>query len=654
MNNDIQRIRDLVRELNIYRNAYYNENQSLISDIEYDILFDELKNLECKTGTLLSNSPTRTVGFDVVSKLNKVAHKTPLLSLDKTKSLNELMKFIDNKEVLIMAKADGLTNELIYNDGELIQASTRGNGEVGEDVTHNAKTYRNIPLKIPFKGHLRLSGECIIHNSDFDKINKNLPKEERYKTPRNLTSGSVRQLDSNICNDRNVYFYAFNLLEVEDIKFYTKYQQLQWLTEQGFIPIPHTLLFFDTIHLVEQTINEIKLHCGNIGLPIDGMVITYNDIEYSKSLGRTGHHYLDGIAYKFEDETAITMLRRIEWSVGRTGIITPVAIFDTVELDGTEVSRASLHNLTIMNNLRLGVGDEIEIYKANMIIPQVLKNYTQSNNIDIPINCPVCNGETVQSTLNESTVLRCTNTHCPSQLLARFSHFVSREAMNIDGLSEATLEKFINAGLLKTFVDIFKLEYHKDTIVNMDGFGEKSYENLIEAINKSRYTTLDRVIYAVGIPNVGRTLSKAISEYFDYDPHMFISALREEFDFTELKDIGDTINKSIHQWWRNEWENNLRKDLGSYIHFNIVEKSSVDSNSVFNGKKIYATGAFANYKKEEIKTIIEALGGEFANGYAKSLDYLIVGSIKSSSKEEKAKKDGVKVLTEQEFSDIIK
>jgi DNA ligase (NAD+) len=655
MNEKIQTIKTLVSELNQYRHEYYNLARPSVSDAVYDAKFDKLKKLEDETGYILVNSPTQSVGYDVVSNLSKVTHATQLKSLDKTKSIDDINKWRKGQTLLLMLKLDGLTIELDYQNGKLVEASTRGNGEVGELVTHTVKTFKNVPKTIPYKGKLRISGEAIIHWNSFKIINQNLPQDEQYKHPRNLASGSVRQLDPKICASREVCFYAFNVLECSDTIdgiADSKRNWLNWLAMLGF-DVVQNLPF--NVDLTVKTVETIREMASQHQLPIDGLVFAYDSIEYANKCGETSHHPLHSMAFKFEDETAITKLKEIEWSVGRTGVITPVAIFETVDLDGTEVSRASLHNLTILKNLKLGIGDEIVVYKANMIIPQVLTNNTESNNIVIPDKCPVCGGHAEQVTQKDSTVLMCTNQHCPSQLLARFAHFVSRDAMNIDGLSESTLEKFINKGFIKRFIDIYNLKIHAWEIEDMEGFGKRSVEKLMHSIDKSKNVKMWNFIYALGIPNIGKSSAKTIAEYFDNDIVAFYGALHDGFDFTQLKDFGQVTHDALYTWNKDPYENALSGALGTVIKIDKPQKKQqVVTDSIFCGKKVYATGSFANYKKEEIVTLLESLGAVYMSGYAKSLDYLIVGSLKGSGKEDKAKKDGIKILTEDEFRSMIK
>jgi len=649
----IKRVKELVIECNKYRDEYYNQNNPSVSDKEYDLLFDELKSLENETGFILSNSPTQSVGYKVVSELNKVEHSIPLLSLDKTKSIDDIKKFVGDKQALLMFKYDGLTVELIYEDGALAQASTRGDGYIGEDITHNAKTFKNLPLTIPYKGYLKIVGEAIIHTNDFAKINSSLPGEEKYKTPRNLVSGSVRQLDSKICDKRNVYFYPWDVLEgLDDVCGNYRLEKLNMIVKLGFAKSEFlTIAGSNDYKYLDEMIKRLTNVANKFFIPIDGLVVKYDDIEFSKSLGSTSHHNNDGIAFKFEDETEKTILRDIEWSIGRTGVLTPVAIFDTVVLDGTEVTRASLHNISIIEKLKLGIGDIVSVAKMNMIIPQIVENYTKSNNIQIPQECPVCKGLTEIVQEKDSEVLKCKNPNCNGKILGKFVHFVSKPAMNIEGLSEATLVKFINKGWLKSFSDIYKLDKHKDKIIQFEGFGQKSYEKLWSAIQKSRNVKLNNFLVALGIPLIGKTAAKTLSEYFDYEWYEIEAALNDGFDFTRLKDFGQTMADSLMNWYKSEGYYEL-DSLMPYLNL-VKPQTQNTTDSLFNGKKIYCTGTFANFKKDELKELVSNLGAEFASGYAKSLDYLVVGSIKGSSKEGKAQKDGVKILTEDEFIKMI-
>lgn len=651
MQTKIDRIQSLVKELNTYRNEYYNLNKPSVSDTEYDTKFDELSKLEKEINYILSDSPTCTVGYEIKSKLNKRVHPTPLKSLDKTKSIDELNKWRNNKDIILMLKADGLTVELDYENGSFVGGYTRGNGEIGEDISHNCRVFKNIPLSIPFQGKLRVSGEAIIHWNDFNNINSMLSDDEKYATPRNLVAGSVRQLDNKICSQRNVYFYAFNILECSEVLLDSKHYNFAWLWEQGFWTI-FSLKLFGSVS--QRDIECMVDYAKDIGIPIDGLVGSFDSVKYSNSLTITSHHPLHSMAYKFKDEAEVTTLESVEWNVGRTGVITPVAKFKKVILDNTEVTRASLHNLSICEELELGIGDSISIIKCNMIIPQIEENFTRSNNLFIPEQCPVCGGVTIIEQLNESKVLYCTNEDCSAKLLKKFSHFVSRNAMNIDGLSEATLEKFLDEGFIEKFSDIYNIEQFKSKIVKMDGFGLKSYNNMAEAIETSKKVKFENFVFSLGIDQIGLGGAKRLAKHFNNDINAFLEATKSPYNFKGIEDFGNITSISVYEYFKNEDNMNQVLELLKYVTIKQEEKKEiVNSNSIFTGKKIYGTGSFSNYKKEELKALLESLGAEFASGYAKSLDYLIVGSLKGSSKEDKAKKDGVPVLSEDEFIKMI-
>lgn len=650
----VQQIKELTKELNQYRHEYYNLNKPTVSDTTYDEKFDLLQELERETGFVISNSPTQTVGYEVISKLQKVTHKTPLKSLAKTKSLDELNKWKGNKKTIVMLKDDGLTVELDYDNGLLYEASTRGNGEVGELITHNAKTFKNIPLSIPFKGHLRLSGEAIIHRKDFDEINFTLPDEEKYATPRNLVSGSVRQLDSKICAERNVNFYAFNVLECSEELSDSKSENFKWLGQQGF----STVLYTKTSDITEELIQNMKDIAEEDGIPIDGLVISFDSIEYSNSLQETSHHPLHSLAFKFEDETEESILRRVEWNTTRTGQINPTAIFDTIILDNTEVSRASLFNLTFIKDLQLNLTNRIKVSKRNMIIPYIEENLDRQdgNYIPIPDKCPACGGQTVIKNTGTADFLFCTNDSCKAKLLDKFVHFVKRDCMNIDGLSSASLELFINEGFLKTFDDIYNLEKYDYQIKKLEGWGSKSYKKLIDAIDKSRKVKCANFIYALGIPNIGKSSSKAIAEFFNNDFSEFTKAISYGFNFRVLEDFGDITHQSIYNWYADGNELNLWKHLLDEIEFVKEEKKDVinASDNPFNGKHVYPTGKF-QYKKEELKIKLESLGAIVESGYKKSLDMLICGGdMSKSGKAAKAEKDGIKMVSEEFLMEYLK
>jgi DNA ligase (NAD+) len=663
--NKIERIQELTKQLNQYRNEYYNQNKSSVSDSTYDKLFDELSLLEKETNFIelslleketnfiLSNSPTQSVGFEVVSKLQKVTHKTPLLSLDKTKSIDELYQWRKYQNIILMLKADGLTIELDYDNGILNEASTRGNGEIGEIVTHNAFTFKNLPKNIPFNGKLRLSGEAIIHWDDFNEINSKLPEEDKHATPRNLVSGSVRQLDSKICSERNVYFYSFNILECSEELKDSKMERFNWLNNLGFKIVP-TLKIYHYENL-EMDIEDLKKIAEKWNIPIDGLVASFDSVDYSNSLNITSHHPLHSLALKFKDETEDSILRQVEWNTTRSGQINPTAIFDTVELDNTEVSRASLFNLTFIEDLKLNIGCRIKVSKRNMIIPYIEENLDKNNGeLETPKYCPSCGEKTLIENAGTSDFLRCINKNCPAQLLDKFVHFVSRDAMNIDGLSEATLEKFINKGFIKTFSDIYRLEQYKSQIVNMDGFGQRSYSKLIEAIEKSKNVKFEQFVYGLGIDQIGKGGAKRLSKHFNNDINRFLDTTDSYDEFLKIEDFGDITAQAVINYFQDE--DNMEQVDRLLMHIKIIKpeiKSKIIGDNLFKGTKVYATGKFANYKKEEIKKVLEDLGAEFTSGYAKSLNYLIVGSIEGSSKEDKAKADGVKILGEVEFMKMI-
>jgi DNA ligase (NAD+) len=646
----ILRIKELVKELNIHRHNYYNLNKPTITDLQYDNMFDELSTLENKTGFILNNSPTQTVGYEVISKLQKVEHPIPLKSLDKTKSLNEINQWRKNQDVLLMLKADGLTNEIIYNNGVLIEGSTRGNSIIGELITHNCKTYKNLPKQIPFKGFLRLAGEAIIHKNDFEKINSKLPNEEKYATPRNLVAGSCRQLNSEICSQREVYFYAFNILECNEELEDSKLERFNWLNNLGLSIIP-TLKLTN----LENDINDLKTIAEKWGIPIDGIVATFDSVKYSNSLKETAHHPLHSIAYKFVDESQTTQLTGIEWSVGRTGVITPVALFNTVLLDNTEVSRASVHNLSIIEDLELGINDTISIIKANQIIPQIEENYTRSNNLEIPEACPVCGAETIITQLNESKVLYCTNKNCSAKLLKRFSHFVSRDAMNIDGLSEAGIELFIHQGWLKTFDDLYNLQQYKTQIIKLEGWGLKSYNKLISAIEKSRKVKMSNFVYALGIPQIGKGASRIIAKHFKDDFQQFILACKNGFDFSSLTDFGEITNQSIHNWYREKNEAAMWIYLIDKIEVEKEEEKQEVGFKSLEGLTFVVTGNVETFKnRKELEELITSLNGKLSGSVSKKTNYLINNDVTSTSgKNKKAKDLGVEIIAEAMFNELI-
>lgn len=646
----IQKIQDLVKQLNIYRHEYYNLNRPSVSDTVYDRLFDELSKLEKETSFILSNSPTQTVGiYEVKSKLQKRTHPTPLKSLDKTKSIDELNKWRNGQDIILMLKADGLTVELDYEDGLFVGAYTRGNGDIGEDITHNAKTFKNIPLSIPFKGKLRITGEAVIHWNDFNEINSKLSEEEKYATPRNLSAGSVRQLDSKVCSKREVYFYAFNLIECSEKLSDSKYENFKWLGKLGFWAIVNTKYYGNILQ--SQISSSINI-ATTLGVPIDGLVVSFDSIRHSNTLSETSHHPLHSIAFKFEDEAQTTTLKGMEWSVGRTGVITPVALFDTVSLDNTEVSRASLHNLSICEGLELGIGDQISIIKANMIIPQVVDNFTRSNNLPIPEQCPACNGITIIDQDNESKFLYCTNPDCAAKLLKKFAHFTSRNAMNIEGLSEQTLGKFINKGFLNTFDDIYKLMDYKSDIVQMEGFGVKSYDKLIVAIEKSKEVKLENFLYALGIEQLGLGGSKRLAKHFNYDVGLIIQA--DECSLLEVEDFGEITTDKVYLYFRDKNNIEILNRLLSIISIEKPIKKETTFKSL-DGLTFVVTGSVETFKnRKELEELITSLNGKLSGSVSSKTNYLINNDVTSSSgKNKKAKDLGVSIIPEKEFNKMI-
>lgn len=669
MGEKVKRIHELVKQLNEYRDAYYNRAESLVVDSEYDRLFDELKALEADTGVVLMNSPTSTVGYDVKSKLEKISHDIPLLSLDKTKDVDELVKFMGNHKCLLMYKYDGLTVELIYNEGNLIQASTRGDGYTGEDITHNAKTFKNIPLTIPYNGFLRVVGEAIIHKHDFQKINDNLPAGEKpYANARNLAAGSVRQLDSAVCDTRNIHFMLWDVLEglddlptLDDLFPASDSRMTKFFAcERLGFELPYACRFEQesSAFIIQDAIEHMRDQAIEKGIPIDGMVMKYDSISYSKQKGGTSHHNNDGIAFKFEDETAETVLREIEWSMGRTGQLTPVAIFDPIELDGTIVTRASVHNLSYIKDYDLNIGDKLKVYKANMIIPQILENISATergtkHGVQYPNACPVCGGSIRVEQVNDTESVYCDNPKCNGKKLGKFSHYVSKPAMNIDGLSEATLEKFINNGWLTDFIDLYHLNRYDKEIMRMEGFGKRSYDKLMTAIEASKSTTLTRLLISLGIPYIGKTASKAISNYCAGDPYKFIELINDDFNWMQLEDFGEVMSASLKDWFSDDDNFKLYHCIVGHLNIQIEKVITTPvADNPFNGKTVVATGSLQNFTRDGIGKKLEELGAKVGNSVSKKTDYVIAGE-KAGSKLTKAKELGVPVLTETEFMAMI-
>ena len=646
----IRRMKELVALLNKAGRAYYQEDREIMSNREYDELYDELCALEQETGITLADSPTIHVGYEVVSELVKEEHSSPMLSLNKTKDVEELAAWLGDQDGLLSWKMDGLTVVLTYRNGVLEKAVTRGNGEIGEVITNNARTFKNIPGRIPYTGELVVRGEAVIKYSDFARINETIEDvEAKYKNPRNLCSGTVRQLNSRITAERNVYFFAFNLVEVADVDFHNSMEErFRWLGQMGFEVVEYQRVNQASIR------DAVQAFAGRIetnDFPSDGLVLLYNDIAYGRSLGITAKYPRDSIAFKWADELAVTHLRYIEWSPSRTGLINPVAVFDPVELEGTSVSRASMHNISILESFELGIGDEISVFKANMIIPQVAENHTRSGGIEIPKHCPACGAPTEIRQVNDVRALYCTNEFCSAKKLKLFSHFVSRNAMNIDGLSEATLEKFIEEGFLEELYDIYRLETYRMQIVVMDGFGDKSYENLQKSIEASRETTVDRLLYGLGIMNIGSATAKLICKYFRNDLDAIRHATTEEL--VEIEGIGQIIAESFVAYFANP-ENEKRIDeLLKEIRF--VQAESEEQPQSFAGVNFVVTGSvnhFAN--RDEVKAVIEARGGKVTGSVTSKTNYLINNDVTSnSSKNKKAKELGIPIISEEEFLKML-
>lgn len=644
----MERIKELTDLLNKASKAYYQDGNEIMSNFEYDKLYDELVALEKETGIVLANSPTINVGYEVLSELPKEKHDSPMLSLDKTKEVSALADFLNGHEGVISWKLDGLTVVLTYKDGKLFKAVTRGNGEVGEVITNNAKVFKNIPLSIPYKSELVIRGEAVIKYSDFENINEEIEDvSAKYKNPRNLCSGSVRQLNNQITAERNVNFFAFALIKADGVEFENSVlKQMKWLSEQGFEVVEHYLVNSENIEKkVEYFSEAIKIN----DFPSDGLVLVFDDIEYGLSLGRTAKFPRNGIAFKWKDETAKTTLKEIFWSASRTGLINPVAIFEPVELEGTTVTRASIHNVSICEGLELGIGDEIEVFKANMIIPQIASNITKSGFKSVPEKCPVCGENTVIKEDNGFKFLYCVNKGCPAKEIKKYTHFVGRNAMNIDGMSEETLEKFVDSGYIKEFADIYKLNRYEDEIVNTKGFGRKSFDNFINAIDNSRETECYRIIFGLGIAGIGQTNAKMLCNAFDNDLNKLINANKEEL--MNVEGVGEVIADAFINYFKDEKNlleyNNLLNELK--IKKEEVGETKVNENVI--GKTFVITGSvnhFAN--RNELKDLIEKMGGKVTGSVTKNTDYLINNdSMSSSSKNKKAKELSVSIITEEEF-----
>ncbi len=641
----IKKMKELGERLREASRAYYQEDREIMSNVEYDALYDTLSALEKETGIVLADSPTVNVGYEAVEQLPKEEHERPMLSLDKTKEREALREFIGEHPTLLSWKLDGLTIVLTYENGELIKAVTRGNGIVGEVITNNARVFKNIPLKISFKGRLVLRGEAIITYSDFEKINETIgDADAKYKNPRNLCSGSVRQLNNEITAKRNVRFYAFSLVSAEGVDFRNSREvQFRWLNEQGFEVVEYRKVTAETL---DEAMDYFAEAVTTNDFPSDGLVALYDDIAYGESLGTTAKFPRNAMAFKWADEMRDTRLLEIEWSPSRTGLINPVAIFEPVELEGTTVSRASVHNISIMKELKLGIGDTIRVYKANMIIPQIAENLTGSGNAPIPHTCPACGQETVVKRENDVECLFCVNPGCPAKKIKSFGLFTSRDAMNIDGLSEATLEKFIARGFIHDFGDIFEISRYKDEIVEMEGFGQKSYDNLMESLERAKETTLPRVIYSLGIANIGLANAKVICRHFDNDLDRIRHASLEEV--SDIDTIGPVIAGNLVAYFRDE-DNDRRLDhLMSFLH---IQEDSPKQEQIFEGMNFVITGSLVHFgNRSEAKELIESLGGKVTGSVTKKTNYLINNDIQSnSSKNKKARELGIPILSEEDF-----
>ena len=658
----IERMKELISYLDECCKSYYLENKQLISDYEYDQLYDELEELEKETSVVFSNSPTHSVGYEVKDYLQKVIHSHPMMSLDKTKNVKDLVKFINQKDYVLSAKADGLTLLLTYDDGKLMQAETRGNGTEGELVTHNARFIENIPLTIEHKEKFEIEGEAIITYEDFELINSKIKKEEdKYKNPRNLASGSIRQLDSEVAAKRHIKFIAWkvptDLTDVIGHKSNEYYQRLEFAKSLGFEIIPH--MYTNDVEHIEWEIENIKNMAEKMSLPIDGLVCTYNDISYGESLGSTSKFPRHSYAFKFYDEEVETKVLDIDWTMGKTGRITPTLIFEPVEIGGTSINKASLHHLTIFKDFKLSYGDRVLIYKANQIIPQVSENLDKDTYLSpekiplgVPIKCPICGQRTEVIKENDTEVLVCSNDMCDGKLLGKLKHFVSKAAMDIVGLSEQTLEKFIDERFIESFIDIYKLKagFYND-IVKMDGFGKRSTDKLMEAIEKSKDVTLDKFINALSIPMVGSSTAKDIAKSCDYDWNIFYGRVVHEYDWRSIDGIGKTIADNIWQYMNDNID--MVEELASYMRFQKVEKKN---NTVdLSGITFVITGFVEHFKnRNELKAKIEELGGKVVGSVSNKTDYLINNdNASNSSKNKKAKELFVPIITEEEFIKMI-
>ena len=644
-----RRIEELIETLNEASAAYYDEASEIMSNYEYDALYDELESLENETGYTPLNSPTKNVGYTVQSELPKERHRSRMLSLDKTKSREELAAWLGDHEGLLSWKLDGLTVVLTYEGGELVKAVTRGNGDIGEVITPNARVFVNVPKHIPYKGHAVIRGEAVITYEEFDRINEAIDDADaKYKNPRNLCSGSVRQLNSKITAERNVRFYAFTLSEADGVDYEgLRSNQMKWMAEQGFDVVEYVKVDNKSIF---EAIDNYAERVHSFEIPSDGLVLTLEDLEYAATLGTTAKFPRDSLAFKWADQQAETILREIEWSPSRTGLLNPIAIFDPVELEGTTVKRASVHNLNIMETLKLGIGDTITVYKANMIIPQIGDNLTKSGNIELPSHCPVCDGATEIKLMTGTKVLTCTNPNCLAKQVKRFSLFVSRDALNIEGLSEQTLLKFIGLGYIKSFADIFRLENHRDEIVELDGFGKKSYDKLSSSIEKARHTVPTRILVALGIPGVGVTTAAQIARACE-NKWAKISSLSYD-ELIAINGIGEVMARDYESFFADEHNKSVVLDLVGELD---IDESYEKAGEALSGEIFVITGSLEHYKsRTELKKEIEAQGGKVAGSVSKNTSYLVTNNPESGSSKNKAAAElGVKIITEDEIRTML-
>ncbi len=652
-----QRIQELVTLLNEASNAYYNEDREIMSNYEYDALYDELLALEKETGIILPNSPSQNAGYEVVSKLTKVEHKHPALSLDKTKDRESLKGWLKGKNGLLSWKMDGLTIVATYNKGKLISAVTRGNGYVGEDVTHNAKYFAGLPQKITYQGELIVRGEAVMTYSEFERINSEMPASmPKYKNPRNLASATVRLFDSEESSKRKIIFFAFDLVRISDrpntIDFNLKSNQCNWLEEQGFTVVERVIVTPETI---VEAIESYQEALQSNDFPSDGLVLIFDDEAYGVSLGMTGKFPRSGIAFKWQDETVESIIRQIEWSASRTGLLNPVAIFDPVEIEGTTVSRASIHNVSIAKSLKLGIGSRIAVYKANLIIPQIYHTIQSVGETEIPDTCPVCGGKTTIKLNDDIETLYCVNEECPAKQIGKFTHFVERDCMNIVGFSEATIEKFISSGFIHELADIYKISDFKNTIVKMDGFGEKSYNNLIDAIENSRTVKFSAFLNAVGIAGIGKDMAKQISKFLGENAlEAFLQMLKNGERFDQIDGIGAIINDNIYRWYNN---NIINKEFNNLISVLVIEDDAIKvSESNITGRTFVITGSVTQFRnRDELKAYIESLGGKTSGSVSAKTDFLINNDVSSNSgKNKKAKELGVPIISEDDFIKMTK